>query len=108
MPSGCHRAGEILAIVEREREIARRMALAAMRERFGEIGAPIPFGALRGVGPETNIFVEQERPRSHQPALIEWESQRVRSIGRTHRGKAIEQTVTIAAFPLPLPGVDVA
>ena len=58
MPSGCHRAGEFLAIVKREREIARRVALAAMRERFGEIGASVPLGALRRVGLEANIFIE--------------------------------------------------
>src|SRR6478609_3725806 len=88
MPSGCHRAGEFLAIVEREREIARGVALSAMREGFGEIGASVPLGALRRVGLEANVFIEEERPWAHKPTLIEWESQSICSIGRTHRGKA--------------------
>ncbi len=33
------RACEFLPVVERERQIARRVAFAAMRQRFGEIGA---------------------------------------------------------------------
>ena len=46
-PARGQRAGEFLAVVEREGQIARRMAFAAMRQRFGEIGAAVPFRALR-------------------------------------------------------------
>src|SRR3546814_1343284 len=38
-PSVRRRPGELVAVVEREPEIARRVAFAAMRHRFGEIGA---------------------------------------------------------------------
>ena len=42
-PARGQRAGEFPAVVEREGQVARRMALAAMGQRLGEIGAPVPF-----------------------------------------------------------------
>ena len=53
MPSGCHRAGEFLAIVERKREIARRVALAAMRECLNDIGSSVPLGLCAAPGTVT-------------------------------------------------------
>ena len=55
-PARGHRAGEFFPVVQRKRQIAWRMALATMRQRFREIGAPIPFRALR-----------QNRARSEYP-----------------------------------------
>ena len=83
MPSGRHRAGEFFAVVEREAEIARRMAFAAMRQRFGDIGAAVP---LRGFAPcwarSALLALKKQRPEDHRPALIEREAQRVRAIAR--------------------------
>ena len=57
-PARRHRAGELLPVVQREGEIARRVALAAMRERLGQIGAAIPLRRSSSV-----------RARSACPAL---------------------------------------
>jgi hypothetical protein len=42
MPAGRDRACELPAIVEREGEIARGVAIPAMRQRLGDIGTAIP------------------------------------------------------------------
>ena len=42
-PARGQRTGEFLPVVEGERQIAGRMALAAMRQCFREIGAAVPF-----------------------------------------------------------------
>ena len=44
-PAGLHGAGEFLRLFERLDQIARRVAFAAMRQRFGQIGAAVPFRA---------------------------------------------------------------
>src|SRR3546814_3222059 len=62
-PSVRRRPGELVAVVEREPEIARRVAFAAMRHRFGEIGAPVPLRAAIGIGPERRRRVEHPRPQ---------------------------------------------
>src|SRR6266702_8124593 len=69
-PARGDRTGEFLAVVERERKIARCMAFAAMRERFGEIGASVPFRALRGVRLVSYVRIEDLRPEHHRPALV--------------------------------------
>src|SRR5262245_19934873 len=46
------------------------MTLAAVRKRFGEVCAAIPLGALFGIRCEALIWVEDERPEDHQPALV--------------------------------------
>ena len=80
-PAGRHRAGEFAAVVERQGEVARRVAFAAMRQRLGEIGAAVPLRALRGVGREAAVGIEEQRPKRHRPALIKGERQRVGAIG---------------------------
>ncbi len=87
-PTRRHRAGEFLAVVERECQVSRRMAFAAMRQRLGEIGAPVPFRALGGVGLETPIRIEQRRPEDHRPALVERKHQRIFGSRRAHRRQA--------------------
>ena len=79
------RTCEFPAVVECECQVSRRMAFAAMRQRFREIGAPVPFRALRGVGRKAAIRIEQDRPEIHRPALVEWKHQRIGGSGRTHR-----------------------
>src|SRR3974390_1218567 len=74
IPAGGHRTGKFVSVVERQGQIARRMAFAAMRERLCEIGASVPFCALRYVGLKPTIFVEKRRPDAHQPALIVWKA----------------------------------
>src|SRR3984885_16136084 len=58
MPAGGFGAGEFLPVIERKSQIARRVAFAAMRQRFGEISAAIPLRALRGVGREPRMVAE--------------------------------------------------
>ena len=58
-------------------QISRRVTFAAMRERFGDIRAPVPFWTLRRVGLKPPIFVEERRPETHQPALVERQWKRV-------------------------------
>src|SRR3954464_278544 len=48
-PAGRDRARELLAVVQRKAEIARRVAFAAMRQRFNKIRAAIPLRALRRI-----------------------------------------------------------
>ena len=87
-PARRHRAGEFLAVVQRERQISRRVAFAAMRQRFGEIGAPVPFRTLRRIGLEARIRIEQRRPEAHRPALVERKGQRIGRRRRAHRRQA--------------------
>ena len=77
-----------LSVVEREGQIARRVAFAAMRQRFGEIGAAIPFRALRRIGLEAGVRIEQRRPEHHRPALVERKGERVFRRRRMHRRQA--------------------
>ena len=64
------------------------MAFAAMRQRLGEIGAAVPLRRLRGVGLEARIRIEQRRPETHRPALVERERQRIGGRRRMHRRQA--------------------
>src|SRR5437868_13358514 len=89
-PTGRQRAAKFFAVVEREGEIARRMTLAAMRERFREISPAVPFRALRRVGLETPVSAEEHVPNAHQPALIEGKAQRVLDVFLMHRREAEE------------------
>ena len=59
-----------------------------MRQRLGDIGAAVPFRALRGVGREAGVGVEQQRPKHHRPALIERKRKSVRAIVGMHRRQA--------------------
>ena len=47
------------------------MALAAMRQRFGDVGAPVPFRTLRRPRLERSARREERIPDAHQPALVE-------------------------------------
>src|SRR5258707_15226059 len=69
-PARRDRAAEFLAVVERERQISRRVALTTMRQGFCEISAPVPFRALRRVGSEPYVWIEQRRPEHHSPARV--------------------------------------
>jgi hypothetical protein len=51
---------EFLAVVQRERQVARRMAFAAMGQRLREIRAPVPLRTLRRVRFEAGIGIEQD------------------------------------------------
>ena len=64
------------------------MAFAAMRQRFGEIGAAVPFRTFRGIRLEAGIRIEQRRPEVHRPALVERKHQRIGGGGRAHRRQA--------------------
>src|ERR1700756_4412452 len=58
-PAGGQRAGEFISVVERLREIARRVAFTAMRQRLGDIGPSVPLRALRGVRLKARIVIEE-------------------------------------------------
>src|SRR6266851_5637085 len=87
-PARRQRAGEFLAVVEREGEVSRRVAFAAMRQRLREIGAPVPLRALRGIWLKPRIQIEQRRPEAHRPALVERKRQRIVGVRRVHRRQA--------------------
>jgi hypothetical protein len=76
-PAGGQRTCEFLPVVERERQIAWRMALAAMGQRFREIGASVPFRTPVGIGREAGVRIEQRRPEGHGPTLVIGECQRI-------------------------------
>ena len=65
MPSCRDRAAEFLPIVERNRQIARRVTFAAMRQRLGEISASVPLRTLPRVGLEADDEVDGSRHRGH-------------------------------------------
>src|ERR1700730_11093817 len=50
VPARRHGAGELFAVVQSETKIPRRVAFAAMGQRFGDIGASVPFRAAIGIG----------------------------------------------------------
>src|SRR5262249_29226128 len=61
-----------------------------MRQRFGDIGAPVPLGALGAIGRKTRIGIERPRPEDHPPTLVEWKLQRVVPVRCTSGGQAEE------------------
>ncbi len=71
VPAGGDGACELVVIVERKGKVARRVALAAMSERLGKVGAAIPLWALARVGAEAFVCVEHNTPQRQQAALIE-------------------------------------
>ena len=83
-PAGGDRTGELAAVVQREGEVAGRVALPAMRQRLAQIGAAVPFGAARAIGLKALLGVEQCCPDAQRPALVKGERQRIgRRRGRT-------------------------
>src|SRR5258708_4081020 len=86
-PAGLHGARELLTIVEREEQTARRVALAAVLHRFDEIGTSIPFGTAFDVRLVAFVRIEQNGPDTHEAALIERERQ---SISRRQRVQRLE------------------
>src|SRR6202162_610441 len=58
-PAGGNRTAELPAVVEREGDVARRVTLAAMGERFADIRTAVPFRAVRGVCLKALVAVEQ-------------------------------------------------
>src|SRR4029077_2869085 len=85
VPASGQGAGKFISVVERQRQIAWRMAFAAMREGLSDIGASIPFRALRSNGPKSRIFIKKCRPESHQPALVIWKTKSTRQVLRADR-----------------------
>src|SRR4029077_15863913 len=73
LPALNERAREFLLGLQSKQDVPRRMAVAAMAERLNEIGSPIPFSRLVGVGPEAVPGLEQHVPKNHQETLIEGE-----------------------------------
>src|ERR1700676_2619840 len=71
-PTGLNCACEFLSVVQRKKEVSRRMALATVAHRFGEVCAAIPLGAALDVGRITLVGIEQYRPDTHETALVEW------------------------------------
>jgi hypothetical protein len=61
-----------------------------MRERLGDIRAPVPFWTPRRFGLKPPIFVKERRPETHQPALVERKGKRVLHSGGMH-GRQAEQ-----------------
>src|SRR5271155_1172143 len=88
-PTGGQCAAKLLAIVERKSEISRRVTFAAMRQRFGQVGAAIPLRAFIGMWLKALISIEQGRPNAHRPALIEGKGQIIRLVGQIdgHEGE---------------------
>ncbi len=70
--------------------LRRGVAFAAMGEGLGKVRAAVPVGALRRVGPEPRVGVEEARPDRHQPALIEREGEGVPPGRSMNRWKAEE------------------
>jgi hypothetical protein len=67
-PAGGNRATEFPAVIQRERQIARRMTFATMRERLGRDRRP---GSIRSpcrIRLEARIRIEQRRPARHSPS----------------------------------------
>src|SRR5450755_197154 len=107
-------------VVQCLEQIARRVAVSAMRQRLSQIGTAIPFGTLVGHRLEALLRVEQTRPECHQPALIVWKAQLVFGWNILHRskceqirldgqhilvGKVGERRVRKCRIePLPIPG----
>ena len=58
-------SGEFSAIVQRKREIARGVAVAAVRQRLGDVGAPVPFGAFFNIRRKAPVGIERRRPEDH-------------------------------------------
>src|SRR5665213_2518476 len=63
-------ATKLVAVVEGLQRRARRMAVAAMSERFDQIGPAVPGQRTVRDGLETRVRVIQPRPDCHQPALV--------------------------------------
>ena len=68
-------AAELAAAFQAEREVARCVALGAVAERGGQIGAPRLLGRQRRIGLEAMVAEEDGVPEGHAPALAERESE---------------------------------
>ena len=75
MPGTERGAGQGLAADFRHQRIARRVAGAAVRQAFGQVGAAVDLHALRCVRHEALIVEEQGIPAQHRQAHIEREWQ---------------------------------
>ncbi|HVI63578.1 MAG TPA: hypothetical protein VM910_13485 [Bradyrhizobium sp.] len=77
-------AGKCRAGALRAQRITRRMARAAMRETLDQIGAAIPFRALRRIGPIGPAMKKQQLPARDHKALIEWKGKLVLALWCTN------------------------
>src|ERR1700677_4125033 len=78
-PTGLDGAGEFGSVVEGLEQIAWRVAFAAMRHGFDEIGAAVPLRSAPAMRLEALVAVEQQLPDAHQRTLVERKDQRVRA-----------------------------
>jgi hypothetical protein len=68
---------ELIALIEREGQISRRVALCAVLHHLHEIDAAVPAGRPTGIGLGTTIAIVQGGPNAHERAPIKREHERV-------------------------------
>jgi len=78
-------AGKLRARTFRAECIARGVARAAMRQPFDQIGAAIPFRALRRVRLVGSVAKKQQLPAGDHKPLVEWKGKLVLAGGRANR-----------------------
>src|SRR6202789_2912195 len=84
-PAGLHRAAKFRTIIERLKQVAWRVAFAAMFHRLDQVGSPIPVVTSIDVRFITLTRIEERRPYRHECALVERECQRVGGCGCMYR-----------------------
>src|SRR5579863_6753533 len=76
-PTGGHRTGKLVPVIQSQSEASWGMALSAMGEGLGQIGTPVPFSAVQDIRLETRIPRKKGSPEAHRPALVERKGERI-------------------------------
>ena len=94
-------AGKLRAVAFSTQRIAWRVAGAAMRQPFDQIGAAVPFGALAGIGLIGVVTKEKQFPSGNGEPLVEREGKLVFACRRADRlprhQEGIERPVILVA-----------
>jgi hypothetical protein len=81
-------ASQLCLALDRAHDVARRVAIGAVRQRLDQIGAAVPFVALAGHRLELGRRKEQLAPGEQAQPDVERKRQPVFRPGRIHRGDA--------------------
>jgi hypothetical protein len=94
-------AGKLRAVAFGAQRVAWRVAGAAMRQPFDQIGPAVPFGALAGIGPIGVATKEKQFPPGNREPLVERERKLVfacrRADGLPRHQERIERPVILVA-----------
>src|SRR5476649_615869 len=74
-PASLYGACKFMPVVQRKKQISRRMALTTVFHGLDQVGTPIPIGAALNVGCVALVRIKQERPQTHEAALVKRKDQ---------------------------------